>query len=781
MSETNKMTRKEFVNLAGLTGASLLILNGCDLFVSDNERISGNIEGVSIQSPKVDEDIFKYVQRIKGKFDIKLYRQVLGAANEFKEGDQSIKISAVDEESRNYARQLLGNTQIARLNKTSVYRDEILDLIQQSITANPNLDNWTMQELKIFLLTKPELQIKEIIPSLSSDVIACVVKLMTNEELIQVSKKVFNPLPDSKIGSKGYMGARVQPNSPTDNIEDISWQVFNAWSYAVGDVVLGTNPVSSEPASVSKIENALLDIITQFGLEDTIPNCVLSHIDIQAEVENANSGSTGIWFQSLAGTVNANQTFDVTIDKMLKYASLRNGKYGFYAETGQGADLTNGHAQGFDMVMHESRKYGFLRVLQKRIEKAKGVDNAWVHVNDVAGFIGPEVFRTKEQLVRCCLEDTVMGKLHGLTIGLDICSTLHMDVNLEDLDWCIEKVMPANPAYLMALPTKNDPMLSYLTTAFNNHVKIREQFGYKVNDAMWEFFKNLEIIDDEGKPTKHFGDPIWVYYKFLKVKNDSRSLEEIYEEGKTAISRIENRGVPIAQGFGDKHWQMAPDLDEKVHYLYDDARVSLWTEFDTSFIETIPSNVLLATKSKDRKDYVYHPATGEVLNSKSIESLHTIKNAWQDKTPDIQIVISDGLNPRALMDDGHLLPFLNGLIEELQDLNYSLSSTHIILRNGRVRAGYACGEILFGQKTSTSNGNGIIHLIGERPGSGHHNFSAYLTVAKPSIWNSKGTVDHNITRVVSGISDTAFNPKDAILETSKIINQLFLKNHQTYK
>lgn len=781
MSETNKMTRKEFVNLAGLTGASLLILNGCDLFVSDNERISGNTEGVSIQSPKVDEDIFKYVQRIKGKFDIKLYRQVLGAANEFKEGDQSIKISAVDEESRNYARQLLGNTQIARLNKTSVYRDEILDLIQQSITANPNLDNWTMQELKIFLLTKPELQIKEIIPSLSSDVIACVVKLMTNEELIQVSKKVFNPLPDSKIGSKGYMGARVQPNSPTDNIEDISWQVFNAWSYAVGDVVLGTNPVSSEPASVSKIENALLDIITQFGLEDTIPNCVLSHIDIQAEVENANSGSTGIWFQSLAGTVNANQTFDVTIDKMLKYASLRNGKYGFYAETGQGADLTNGHAQGFDMVMHESRKYGFLRVLKQRIEKAKGVDNAWVHVNDVAGFIGPEVFRTKEQLVRCCLEDTVMGKLHGLTIGLDICSTLHMDVNLEDLDWCIEKVMPANPAYLMALPTKNDPMLSYLTTAFNNHVKIREQFGYKVNDAMWEFFKNLEIIDDEGKPTKHFGDPIWVYYKFLKVKNDSRSLEEIYEEGKTAISRIENRGVPIAQGFGDKHWQMAPDLDEKVHYLYDDARVSLWTEFDTYFIETIPSNVLLATKSKDRKDYVYHPATGEVLNSKSIESLHTIKNAWQDKTPDIQIVISDGLNPRALMDDGHLLPFLNGLIEELQDLNYSLSSTHIILRNGRVRAGYACGEILFGQKTSTSNGNGIIHLIGERPGSGHHNFSAYLTVAKPSIWNSKGTVDHNITRVVSGISDTAFNPKDAILETSKIINQLFLKNHQTYK
>ena len=70
-----------------------------------------------------------------------------------------------------------------------------------------------------------------------------------------------------------------------------------------------------------------------------------------------------------------------------------------------------------------------------------------------------------------------------------------MDVSLEDLDWCIEQVMPANPAYLMALPTKNDPMLSYLTTSFSDHVRIREKFGYKVDDTMWAFFKKLGIID----------------------------------------------------------------------------------------------------------------------------------------------------------------------------------------------------------------------------------------------------------------------------------------------
>ena len=126
------------------------------------------------------------------------------------------------------------------------------------------------------------------------------------------------------------------------------------------------------------------------------------------------------------------------------------------------------------------------------------------------------------------------------------------------------------------------------------------------------------------------------------------------------------------------------------------------------------------------------------------------------------------------MDEGHLLPFLNGLLSQLKDHNYSLSDQHLVLNNGRVRAGYACGEILFGQKSSSPESHCIIHLIGERPGSGHHNFSAYLTVAQSSTWQSQGTVDHDISRVVSGISDTAYHPKEAILETLKIVQKLFL-------
>ncbi len=66
----------------------------------------------------------------------------------------------------------------------------------------------------------------------------------------------------------------------------------------------------------------------------------------------------------------------------------------------------------------------------------------------------------------------------------------------------------------------------------------------------------------------------------------------------------------------------------------------------------------------------------------------------------------------------------------------------------------------------------IIHIIGERPGSGHHNFSAYLTAAPTAIWAQEGKVDHDISRVVSGISDTALDPRKAARETVGIFEGL---------
>lgn len=668
--------------------------------------------------------------------------KILGQANEFKDGDVIVEVAAKDDAERAHAREILRQTKISEIHDNPVYRDEQQELIWKDTNpkAYQKIKHWTLGELKTFLLTQPENQIKQIMPGLDSDVIACVVKLMSNQELIKVGQTVFNPLPGSKIGSKGYMGARIQPNSPTDNPEEIAWQVFNGFSYAVGDVLLGNNPVDSTPESVYQVESTLKDIIETFKLEKILAWSVLAHVDVQNAVEKAHPGSTDLFFQSIGGVADANKTFDISVKKMMNYATQRKNKaHGFYFETGQGADFTNGHGHGFDMVIHESRKYGFARAMQRK--------TAWVIINDVAGFIGPEVFRTKEQLVRTCLEDIVMGKLHGLTIGLDICSTLHMSISLDDLEWCQDQIMLANPAYLMALPTRNDPMLSYLTTSFRDHIRIRNKFGYKINDDMWAFFKRIGVFE-------HFGDPVWIYTQYKRAKGDIRPQDEIYAEGQKISQEVQARGIPLDMG--------QPELDAQIHALYDNAKKSIWAELTPEFIQTIPKAIILKTLSKNRDDYIGHPTTGEQLSPESLKLLKKQKY-------NVQIVISDGLNARALMDPGHLEPYLTELRRVLKKQGFKTAPENLVVLSGRVRAGYRIGEKIFAKSGPESKHKAVIHIIGERPGNGHQTFSAYIVSPKIKLWNQTGAIDHNHAKLVSGISDTSLDPQEAARQTVALL------------
>lgn len=723
---------------------------------------------VTISDIDPGEDVFAYMQRTEGGFTLTRYQQLMGAANAYKEGDEAIGVAAADTRSREHARALLAHTTIEALSEHPLFVDDLQQLIWNTTdqASYTQIKSWTLGDLKTYLLGQSEADIKAIMPGLNSDVIAAVTKLMANDDLIAIGQKVFNPLPGSQLGAKGYMGARIQPNSPTDHPADIAWQVFNGFAFATGDVLLGTNPVDSSEANIAAIEHTLKDIIETFDLADVIPWSVLAHIDVQAAVAATHPGLVALTFQSLAGTDDANRTFNLTIDKMMRYASAQTGKYGLYFETGQGADLTNGAAHGFDMVVHESRKYGFARALKQQLDRVQP-RGAWVHVNDVAGFIGPEVFQTREQLVRAALEDTVMGKLHGLFIGLDVCSTLHMPISLEDLDWALDQIMPVNPGYLMALPSKNDPMLSYLTTSFQDHVRLRHTFGYKVNDAMWAFFQRLGIIDEQHQFTEHAGDPVWVYYQYRLAKGDTRSRAAIEAEGREQTQAVQARGVPLAIGHGERVWGADPELTIRMARLYEDAKVSLWTAWTPRFVGTIPNAVPIATQSQDRADYIAHPPTGETLSARALAALETLRASWGDEIPDVQIVISDGLNARALMDEGHLAPYLETLREALHPTGLTVGPQHLVMTNGRVRAGYAIGDILFAQ-APPSTPKAIVHVIGERPGSGHHNYSVYLAAPKAHVWAAK-RVDHDIVQVVSGISDTAMPPAAAAEMTARLL------------
>ena len=718
------------------------------------------------------EDLIAAVLRDAGGWDQRRYTRLLGQANAFKEGDEIVGVAARDDAARRQARGLLARTRLGAIDAHPPFTDRLSESLAADLdpAARARTTDWTLGELVQFLLSRSEADIKAIMPGLSSDVIACVVRLMSDDELVHVGDTIFNPLPGTAIGGRGCLAARLQPNSPTDDPDDIRWQVFDGWSYGVGDVVLGTNPVSSEPATVKAVSDTLRGVLEAFGLEGTMPHCVLAHIDVQADVDAAAPGSTGVWFQSIAGSDAANATFDVTLPKMLRHAAARRGPWGLYFETGQGADFTNGHAQGVDMVVHESRKYGFARLLAHVVARARGAA-PWVHVNDVAGFIGPEVFRTREQLVRCCLEDLVMGKLHGLCIGLDVCATLHMDVSLDDLDWCLERVLPARPAYLMALPTKVDPMLGYLTTGFQDHVRLRRRFGLRGEPRMERFFRRLGVLDAAGGPGPHFGDPGWVHLQYRRALGDERPDDELRAEGRREMEAVRRRGVFLAEGHGPGPGDLSPSLDREIRRIYSDAKRTIWAEFDDGFRRSQAGSLMLATESADRRDYILHPATGERLTERSWADVD-VERAAHAGACDVQVVVSDGLNPLAIMDPGQLDPFLTTLQQGLVAAGRRPAPRRMLVTAGRVRAGYRIGERLFG---GLAGPRAVLHVVGERPGSGHQTFSVYITCRRGDEWAQAGGTDHQHTRVVAGIATTALEPGLAAVDVLRVLDGMWRK------
>ncbi|MEO0593221.1 MAG: ethanolamine ammonia-lyase subunit EutB [Myxococcota bacterium] len=692
---------------------------------------------------------------------------MLGAANAFKEGDATIGVAAADHASRLAARELLTHTTLSFFISHPLLEDSVSAFIGETTDRDLSRTQaaWTLGELRLFLLENHETTVKEAMPGLSSDAIGALVKILSNDELAAIGSKIFNIIPGTNIGAQGYLGARVQPNSPTDNVDDIVWQIFSAFSYAVGDVVLGTNPVSSRPEDVAAVQRALKDIVETFDLHDILPWCVLSHIDVQAEVDAREPGLVSTMFQSIGGCDGTNKTFGLTTESLRAHAQVAKG---LYFETGQGADCTNGAGDGLDMVLLESRKYGLARGLAQEA-------NGFVHVNDVAGFIGPEVFKTKEQLVRCCLEDIVMAKLHGLCFGLDVCATLHMSLSPADLDTCLDEVMAGAPAYLMALPTKNDPMLSYMTTSYQDHVRLREKFGLAVDDRTSAFYQRLGIVDAEGQYTENAGDPAWVYLHYRRAKGDARTEAAIRAEARREIAEVEGRDVPIAAGYGARIWDLRHDLEDELWRSYDDAQKSLVIDLDERFVRAIDGALQLQSEADDRVIHNHRPKMGETLSDSSVASLQSLRKSWDESIPDVVLMVSDGLNARAVMDEGHLAPYLSAVRHELEEEGLSVAFETLILRYGRVRAGYEAARLLFGD-AMCSNRRGLVHFIGERPGTRHQNASVYVSSPPASRW-ATGEFDHDSTRVVSGISDTALSPERAAKITRELLRELRLELH----
>ena len=72
------MERRDFLSKLGMATVSYTLVSGKVFGESDYFHF----EKIEVPSPIVGEDLFQYIQRQKGSFDVTLYRQLLGAAND---------------------------------------------------------------------------------------------------------------------------------------------------------------------------------------------------------------------------------------------------------------------------------------------------------------------------------------------------------------------------------------------------------------------------------------------------------------------------------------------------------------------------------------------------------------------------------------------------------------------------------------------------------------------------------------------------------------------------
>jgi ethanolamine ammonia-lyase large subunit len=217
-------------------------------------------------------------------------RLLFGRANEFKEGDVTAHLAARDEQEREEARKVLGGLclgdveekwfmeemvekrerakkrererngrekakrdisppasprkrhhenegqsdvecarDISSSSTTSCHIDELSHFLESALdpVVVSSLSTWTFNRLKAFLLDSPPSAIKGILPGLRSCVIAGVCKLCTDDELIQVAGKLYHSWgKHGTLGREGYFGSRIQPNSPTDDPEEVLFSVL---------------------------------------------------------------------------------------------------------------------------------------------------------------------------------------------------------------------------------------------------------------------------------------------------------------------------------------------------------------------------------------------------------------------------------------------------------------------------------------------------------------------------------------------------------------------------
>ena len=426
-------------------------------------------------------------------------RTLLAKASPARSGDRLAGLAAESDAERVAARMALADVPLKRFLAEEIVpaeTDEVSRLIFEShdAAAFAPVASMTVGELRDWLLSDAATTeaVSALAPGVTPEMAAAVSKLMRNQDLILVARKVsvvtrFR----NTIGLPGRLSVRLQPNHPTDDLRGIAASVIDGLLLGAGDAVIGINPATD---SVSQA-TLLLERLDELRQTYDIPTqtCVLAHVTTMMQAMEKGA-PVDLVFQSIAGSQAANESFGASLallDEAYDAAlALQRGTLGrnvMYFETGQGSALSANANHGVDQQTMEARAYAVARRYRPLL------------VNTVVGFIGPEYLYDGKEIIRAGLEDHFCGKLMGLPMGVDVCYTNHAEADQDDMDNLLTLLGVAGCTYVMGVPGADDIMLNYQSTSFHDALYVREVLGLKPAPEFETWLRRMGLMDDAGR------------------------------------------------------------------------------------------------------------------------------------------------------------------------------------------------------------------------------------------------------------------------------------------
>ena len=424
---------------------------------------------------------------------------LMACASPRRSGDELAGIAASSDRRRVAARMALADLPLATFLTTPLVPyedDEVTRLIHDGHDANAfaPVAALTVGEFREWLMSweVDTAALTRLAPGLTPEMVAAVSKLCRNGDLIAIAAKTrvvtaFR----STLGLEGRLGARLQPNHPTDDPAAIVAATLDGLLYGMGDAVIGINPATDNVEATIRLLRVLDDLRLRFDIPTQ--SCVLAHVTTSLRAIEKGA-PVDLVFQSIAGTEAANAGFGVSLALLAEARdaalSLRRGTVGnavMYFETGQGAALSADAHHGLDQQTVEARAYAVARAFEPLL------------VNSVVGFIGPEYLYDAKEITRAGLEDHFCGKLLGLPMGVDVCYTNHAEADQDDMDGLALLLAQAGVDFLIAVPGADDIMLNYQSLSHHDVLRLRHLLGLKPAPEFEAWLGRMGLLDALGR------------------------------------------------------------------------------------------------------------------------------------------------------------------------------------------------------------------------------------------------------------------------------------------